>query len=281
MFLSSPAVRGWSRLDQNNETVTVGQIIDLFIASIPGGAIEKTVDTLKAGNRDLQVTGIVTSMFATLDVIQKAIDLDANFIIAHEPTYYNHLDETEWLQDDEVYQYKSALLEKHHIAVWRNHDYIHAHFPDGVQMGVVEKLGWEKQYDPKERNLYQIPTTSLKSLIQHVKKSLDIDTVRYIGDLSQSCQKVLLMPGAAGGKRQITMISQEKPDVLLCGELSEWETAEYVRDARSKGQKLSVVVLGHIDSEEPGSAYMARWLRQHVPTIKVTHIAAKNPFSFF
>jgi hypothetical protein len=88
------------------------------------------------------------------------------------------------------------------------------------------------------------------------------------------------MPGAAGGRRQIENTSREKPDVLVCGELQEWETAEYIRDAQSMGQKISLVVLGHIASEEPGSAYMADWLRKKFPAIPVTHIPAGKSLSF-
>jgi hypothetical protein len=53
-----------------------------------------------------------------------------------------------------------------------------------------------------------------------------------------------------------------------------------VRDAQTKGQKLSLVVLGHIASEEPGSEYMADWLRKKIPGMKVSHIPAGNSLSF-
>src|SRR5205085_12466509 len=114
------------------KNITVGEIMDRFIIEVPGAPIENTVDTLKAGSRDIVVTGIVTTMFATLEVINKAIALGANFIIAHEPTFYNHRDDTDWLEGDKVYRHKAALLKQHGIAVWRNHDYIHRHVPDGV-----------------------------------------------------------------------------------------------------------------------------------------------------
>ena len=51
-------------------------------------------------------------MFATVEVVQKAIAAGANFIIAHEPTFYNHADDTEWLQHDAVYNYKRDLLQR-------------------------------------------------------------------------------------------------------------------------------------------------------------------------
>ena len=75
-----------------------------IIALVPGGAQVDTVDTIKSGNGQQICNGIVTTFMATAEVIQKTIDLKANFITTHEPTFYNHLDETEWLQQDQVFQ---------------------------------------------------------------------------------------------------------------------------------------------------------------------------------
>ena len=280
-FLSLPlAGNAGVFFNVKQKDITVGEIMDLFISQVPGGALNNTVDTLKAGSRDIKVTGIVTTMFATIEVIRKAIDVGANFIIAHEPTFYNHPDETAWLADDEVYRYKADLLKQHNIAVWRNHDYIHHLDPDGVRMGLLNQLNWQGYYNPAASSVLMLPATSLKSLIDYVKQKLFISQVRYIGNLEQSCQKILLMPGAAGGTGQIQAMGKEKPDVLICGEIQEWETAEYVRDAQAKGQKLSLIVLGHIASEEPGSEFMATWLNKNVPGIKITHVLANNSLSF-
>jgi len=257
---------------------TVGDIMDLFIKQVPGAPFNDTVDTLKTGSRDTKVTGVVTTMFATVAVIKKTIELGANFIIAHEPTFYNHRDDVDWLKDDDVYKYKAALLQQHNIAVWRNHDYIHSLTADGVYAGVLDQLEW-KQYTT-DNHMLSIPGLKLRSLIEHAKNKLGIQQLRYIGDLDQPCQKILLLPGAAGGRPQITAISKNKPDVLVCGEIQEWETAEYVRDARAEGRSLSLVVLGHIASEEPGSIFMANWIKNNIPGITATHVSPGNSLSF-
>src|SRR5215469_2869863 len=90
--------------------MTVRQVIDALLADIPGAPFANTVDTIKSGDPDQRVQGIVTTMFATNEVIGKTIGLGANFIIAHEPTFYNHADETKWLSEDPVYLYKRDLL---------------------------------------------------------------------------------------------------------------------------------------------------------------------------
>ena len=281
VLLSSPLITTATGFFTPADTVTVGQIIDLFIKEVPGAPFPGTVDTLKAGSRDTVVTGIVTTMFATIDVIRKAISLNANFIIAHEPTFYNHQDETKWLENDDVYQYKVDLLKKHNITVWRNHDDIHSLKVDGVRKQLVAQLGWLQFGDPAQP-IYNLadPAPTLKTLISHAKSKLNIQQLRYIGNLNQPCKKVLLMPGAAGGTRQITAISKYQPDVMICGEISEWETAEYVRDAQAKGKALALIVLGHIASEEPGSVYMAQWLKDKYPAIKTTHVPPGNSLSF-
>ena len=253
--------------------------MDLFIAQIPNTPFPTTVDTLKSGNKDQVVTGIVTTMFATVTVIQKAIELKANFIIAHEPTFYNHLDETAWLENDPVYQFKRNLLDKHGIAVWRNHDYVHSLAIDGVQAGVVKELGWEKYY--KQKAVLDLPETTLGNLITHIKTKMNVPQLRYVGDLAQKASKIILMPGAAGGRRQLEMIMKVKPDVLICGESPEWETPEYVRNANEMGEKLGLIVIGHSASEEGGSEFMKTWVEENVPGIPVTQFASGNSLKMF
>jgi putative NIF3 family GTP cyclohydrolase 1 type 2 len=279
-LLTTPVAGFANPINQPAPPLTVQQVIDLVLKEIPRLPISGTVDTLKSGTPDQLVTGIVTTSFATIPVIEKAIALNANFIIAHEPTFYNHRDDTDWLEEDEVYLYKYSLLKKHNIAVWRFHDFWHSHRPDGVQMGVLTTLGWEKYADPEELHVINLPPTSLQQIVTHVKSKLGIQTVRVMGDPAQECKRILLLPGAPGGRRQIDALRQVKPDVLIGGELSEWETSEYMRDLQSIGIKRSLIVLGHAVSEEPGMQWLVPWLQPKVPGLTITHVPARNPFTF-
>lgn len=265
---------------RDGEAMTIQQVIDSLNADISGAPFANTVDTIKAGDPSQPVKGIVTTMFATDAVITKAIALGANFIIAHEPTFYNHLDETAWLGEDAVLKYKRDLLDKHGIVVWRFHDGIHAHKPDGVRMGVLQALGWDKYYSEEHPPLVEIPSVSMGEILTLVKGKLGIDKVKYIGDTDQSCKRVVLSPGAAGGRSQISWIQKYDPDVFICGELNEWETAEYVRDARFQGKKLGLIVLGHSASEEPGLEWLVPVLKEKAPGIMVTHVVSNDPFAW-
>ncbi|MCY7350774.1 MAG: Nif3-like dinuclear metal center hexameric protein [Cytophagaceae bacterium] len=279
MLLTAP---GLSRAEflETHQLFTVGQVIELILKTIPNAPFPKTVDTLKSGNLSQNVTGIVSTMFATTEVIEKAVAAGANFIIAHEPTFYNHADETDWLQKSEVFRHKQELLTKNGIAVWRFHDYWHAHRPDGIRTGIMNALGWEKFADANNPRVLTLPIAPLHQIITHVKAKLDINLVRVVGDTAQSCQRILLMPGASGGRNQIAAIEQEKPDVVFCGEVSEWETPEYIRDARRQGRNVSLVVLGHIMSEAAGMDWLVSWLKPQLPDVKITYVSSGNPFSY-
>jgi len=256
---------------------TVQDVIDIILKEIPGAPFKQTVDTLKSGSASNKVTGIVTTMFATIDVINAAAKLNANFIIAHEPTFYNHTDDINYVPNNAVVKRKQDLLKQHNITVWRFHDYWHSYVPDGIFHGVLKNTGWLKYYEPG-KEIIKIPSISLKNLAEHLKSTLKIEHVRMIGKMDQSCERIALLPGAAGGQSQISVVEKEKPDVLVVGELSEWETGEYIRDSLALGGKTSLIVLGHSVSEEPGMEWLVEWLKPKTPEINIVHIASGNPF---
>ncbi|MBN2394485.1 MAG: Nif3-like dinuclear metal center hexameric protein [Anaerolineae bacterium] len=259
---------------------TIQDVIDGILQDIPGAPLADTVDTVKSGDPSQSVTGIVTTFLASYAVIQRAAELSANLIITHEPTFYNHLDETEWLADDPVYLAKRALLDEHAIVVWRFHDHWHMHQPDGITTGVVQALGWEAYLPDADMPLFTLPETSVGALVAELKAKLGVGTVRVVGDLAMPCRRVGLMVGAAGGTWQINFMSGQEMDVLVTGEIHEWETCEYVRDAIAQGRKLALIVVGHANSEEPGMAYLVDWLHERFPDLPITHVPVGDPFTF-
>ncbi|RYE21950.1 MAG: NGG1p interacting factor NIF3 [Sphingobacteriaceae bacterium] len=260
---------------------TVKQVIEIILKEIPRAPFPKTVDQLRSGSPDQEVTGIVTTMFPTIEVINKTIKAGANFIIAHETPFYNNEDETEWLKQDDAYLFKLDLLNKHKIAIWRFHDYWHAHQPDGIAMGNLMKLGWAEYYDASNPRMITLPQpVSIQSVVNLVKKKLEIPSVRVVGNLQRNCRTVYLAFGYMDSKRQIAVINKDKPDLILSGECREWETVERVRDGLQMGQKTSLIILSHSVSEEAGMEYAASWLQPKVPGTKITHIASGTPFRY-
>ncbi len=262
--------------------VTVQDVIDLILDHANVEPIQDTVDTIKVGDPDQPVRGIVTTFMATTKVIDWAIHnraFSANFIITHEPTFYSHGDETDWLENDNVYQHKRALLDKHGITVWRYHDHIHKIVPDPIFTGLVDRLGWTAMIDPDDGRTCHIPQTTLADLVRHCKEHLRLKAIRHVGDADMPCKTVGLLPGAWGGKPQIGFLAEGNLDVLICGEVNEWETNEYVRDSQHTNRPLGLIVTGHQGSEEDGMRTLATWLNEQYPHIPTRHRFADDPFT--
>jgi putative NIF3 family GTP cyclohydrolase 1 type 2 len=235
---------------------------------------------MKSGDPSQPIAGIVTTFIATCQVIERAIELGANLIITHEPTYFNHLDEVEWLENDPLYAYKRRLLEDNGIVVWRFHDYWHRHRPDGIYTGVLKELGWEDYADRGQKGLCTIPPMSLADLVAFLKERLGAETLRVVGDPAMICQGVALVVGAVPGERQIRALGRDDVDVLVCGETHEWQACEYVRDAAHAGLKKAQIILGHANSEEAGMKWLVEWLRPRFPDLPIAHLPAGDPLRF-
>jgi putative NIF3 family GTP cyclohydrolase 1 type 2 len=210
-------------------------------------------------------------------VIARAAELGVNLIITHEPTFYSHLDTTDWLLDDPVYQAKRRLLDDHGIVVWRFHDYWHSTQPDGIFVGVLAQLGWQPLGDGGWPIICDLPALSLADLAALLKSRLGASAVRVTGPGELTCRRVGLVVGAPGGQAQIDLLRRDDVDAIVCGEINEWETCEYVRDAAFFGRPKGLVVVGHANSEEQGMAYLATWLRPHLPDVPIVHVPSGDP----
>lgn len=245
------------------------------------GPLDGSNDTLKVGRAETEVTGVVTTFLATAEVIERTATLGANLIITHEPTFYHHNDSVTTFLGDVVIEQKTASLEARNIGVFRYHDYWHMHRPDGIYTGVVRQTGWQAYLEGDSHHVFVLPPTPLKDIVGQIKETFGVKMVRVIGDENDLHERVGLFVGSPGPYWQIPSITKDRLDLLVCGEVAEWELAEYVRDARFYGYKLALVVFGHQPSEEAGMAYLAQWLAPKLPGIPVTHIPSGYPLQTF
>jgi len=258
--------------------LTARQVIAKIQKQIGAPDNPQTVDTFKAGDPETPVTGIVTTFLDTYGVLQEAVASGANLIITHEPTFYNHLDQTAFLQGDPVFEQKMAYIRQHHLVIFRLHDEWHWRNPDGIVQGFTQAVGWEKYRRPYEQNVFTLPRTSVGQLAADLQIKLNSRSIRVVGDPLLRVTEVAYLPGASGEQKEIKALERDDVQVLVAGEAREWETVEYVRDAAAEGRQKALILLGHEVSEEAGMEYCARWLRPLFPGVPVTFIPAGEPF---
>jgi putative NIF3 family GTP cyclohydrolase 1 type 2 len=249
--------------------LTVEKVLSSIIDKVGAGKIPNTVDVIKEGDPQTQVKGVVTTMFATMDVLKKAVEKNCNLIIVHEPVYYNHRDETGNLSNDPVFQQKQEFIRDNKLVIWRFHDYIHSIKPDGIEQGMVEKLGWKNNMVKGQYDNFTFPEMTLEQLLSNLKKVFPTNCFYVVGDKNMKLKNVSLAPGAPGSSAHIKLLGDKNVDVVIAGEAQQWETYEYARDMVSQGNKKAIIFLGHIPSEEAGMQWAASWLKGFIKDVPV------------
>ena len=263
---------------QNAKGLTAAEVIGRIQRNVGVAWRTDTVDKIVAGNPGTAVRGIATTMMATLDVLQRAAAAGRNLVITHEPTFYSHLDTVDRLGDDATYQFKAEFIRKQEMVVFRFHDHWHAHRPDGIAEGMTRELGWEKNRDPKERDVFTFPGVRLDRLAKEVAARLKIRSMRVVGDPALEVKRVIANWGYASQFPAIPMLARPGIDVMIAGEAREWELVEYAQDAIAAGKRKALILMGHVVSEQAGMKYCAEWLKPVVPEVPVEFVAAAEPF---
>ncbi|MFH0758587.1 MAG: Nif3-like dinuclear metal center hexameric protein [Bacteroidota bacterium] len=268
----SPHVPGY------DQKMTAGEVIDQMKAHVTCDWSKETVDTFKTGDPGDVVTGIACTFTATMDVLKEAAARGCNLIITHEPTFYNHLDSYENLENDPAYQAKQAFIREHNMIIFRFHDHWHRTSPDGIYVGMINKLQWEPYLVDGTHNVFDLPQSTLKEVEETLEGIFPDANLRVIGDPNLVIDKTEFLAGAPGSITHISALQKSDVNLIVIGEAREWETIEYVRDASQAGMPKAVIILGHAVSEEAGMDYCAAWMRSFIEGIPIHFIPAGDPF---
>lgn len=271
----------------------ISEIINALTAFHPQVDESRTCDTLKWGNAEQECTGIVVSCFASAEVIREAARLGANFIITHEPTFWTHEDETDWLADSEVFKAKRELLNEHGIVIWRDHDRIHGGKPsnnpeymDGIFYGIMKELEWEeyKLDYPNKPLLFRIPETDAESLGRFLVEKLNLRGLRILGDRTTKVSTVFFCEHIRDHdwkeKEKISRVEAEHIDALIPFEMIDWSLAAFVRDSSMLGFPKVMYNVGHFNMEELGMKFMAKWLPKVVGDVPVHHVFSGDAYDY-
>lgn len=262
------------------KTQTARQVIGQMKQHLTCAWSEETVDTFKSGNPDDVVTGVAVSMFANMETLREAVAKNCNLIIVHEPTFYNHLDKTDMLENNPVYLKKLEYIQKHKLIIFRFHDHWHRTVPDGIYVGMIDKLGWKANQTDNSMLFFKFNEQTVGGFAQKLQEKLKGSQLRIVGDPSMRFTNVALAVGAPGSQSHIRLLSGEFTELLVAGEAQEWETYQYVLDASMLGMKKAAIFTGHIPSEEAGMEYCTQWMKTFINGIPVIYLengSAYNP----
>ncbi len=268
-LLSSATLRG------ERPGLTAQQIVDRIKTNVGVPWRDKTTDGLKAGDPSTIVTGVATTVMATLDTLKRAAAAGQNFVITQEPTFYAADDEPGNRANDAVYRAKKSFIEQQRLVVWRFSEHWNARQPNDGAIAIASTLGWGGYSVAGTEPLYQLPETTLGAVIDHVRGKLKLHGgLRAVGQKDMRVRTVFVSPGTTAVSSAVANL--RRADVLLTGEPREWEAVPYALDTWSAGHGKGLISIGRLASEEPGMQACASWIRSLVPEVRVEAIAGED-----
>jgi len=260
--------------------MTAGEVVDRIKKNLGAPWRETTYrDTFKSGGPDTQVTGIATTVFASFDVIQRAVAAGLNMIIPHEVTYWNDRDDRTLVDADPlVYQQKREFLAAHDVVIFRTHDSMHDQRPDFTFVGSARAVGLDAKYETAPgSHRFVVPETTLGALAASVQRRTAARALRVVGDPNARVSRIQLGVGYATAAANTADV-----DVVISGEQQELDgvldSPEYVLDAAALAIPKGWIMLGHAVSEEAGMQEMTEWIKGFVPEVPVQLVKAGEPF---
>lgn len=283
-------------------SITAAEVIERIKKNIGIEWKPDSIDTVKAGDPSTIVTGIVTTSMATLAVLQQALKARANFVITAQTTFYSRADvptppagrgvTIQAAPPDRVFAAKNDFITRNNLVVFRSSDYWRQRQPDPRAQGIAAALGWSNSFNAAELKVgttnavhqsagdprrFDIPALRLDALVSHVKNALrSRGGIRVVGDPRTVVRRIGLLPGTTPIQAALQMLPNV--DVIVAGEVREWESVEYVRDKVFAGEKKGLILVGRIVSEEPGMEVCATWLKTFVSEVPIRHISAGDPY---
>ncbi len=248
--------------------MTAKEVMEQLFHWSPCPEEKRTRDKLIYGNEMIEVKKVAVCQIATPQVLRQAAEAGAQMVLTHEPTYHDffHLDET-----DPVYREKSELIQQLGMTIFRFHDSPHWTDIDKINAGFLNRLGWIGEFDGCKKFVLQEEKT-IAEIQKDMEDKLDLHHVRFIGPGNKKVKTVSLCAGAWGEHYLFEQLNQPDIDLVICGEVCEWNLCEYVRDATELGMEKALLILGHMGSERSGMEYVAQYINDHIDGVEAISI---------
>ena len=243
-----------------------------FQSSLPDWQYpHQTVDTIKSGDPDIQVTGIAVGWMSYKWSLEHAIELGCNVFITHEPTYYDHHDNDSEIIKMTAVEEKRQFIEDNRLVVIRCHDLWDRMERIGIADAWGEYLGFEKSIAGSEFvRVYEIESQTALRIAQHVAfrtKNFGQPAVQLIGPQDILVSKIAIGTGAI--TPYLELVRQFDIDLAICTD----DGIKYWRDgAFAIDMGIPIIVVNHPVSEEFGVYKLAEFIQNKFPGTPVHYI---------
>ncbi|HLW19882.1 MAG TPA: Nif3-like dinuclear metal center hexameric protein [Cyclobacteriaceae bacterium] len=249
---------------------------------------------LLTGNPANQVTGIICSLDVTEAVVQEAIDMGCNLIVAHHPIIFKGLKS---LTGKDYIERTVIKAIKNDIAIYAIHTNLD-HVQHGVNKKICDMLGLvhPKILAPKPNLLMKLTTFVPIESTESILRALDQAGAGRIGNYS-SCSFQVAGTGTfkpseeanptIGRKEELTRVAETRIEVLFPAHLKNTilkalkeahpyeEVAYYLQNLENENQEVGSGMVGELENPMEEAAFLHH-LKKAMNLRVVKHTALQN-----
>lgn len=239
-----------------------------------------TVDTFKAGDPNADVRGIAVGWMSYTWALRRALALDCNVFITHEPTYYSHWDNDEDILRLAPVKAKKRFIEEKGLVIIRCHDLWDQMKVLGIPDSWGQLLALGKAIDGDTYiRVYDTGGRRAGDLARHVARctaAYGQPGVQLIGSEDKITHRVSIGTGAI--TPYLHCVKRFGIDLAICTDdgIDYWRDGGFAID-----MDIPIIVVNHMVSEEIGVQRLTETLRRRFPAVPVCHIAQRCMYRLF
>jgi len=256
--------------------------ITSYLESIAPAHLQESYDNagLIVGHPDTEVTGVLTSLDCTEEIIAEAKARGCNMVVAHHPIVFRGLKR---FNGNDYVERTVIKAIKEDVAIYAIHTNLDNVRHQGVNERIAQRLGLEnlRLLGPKNEELTvgsgmvgELPAgMNEQDFLRHLKTSMEASVVKHTRLLGQEVKTVALCGGAGG-----FLLGKAKKAGAQVFVTSDYKYHEFF-DADGD---IVICDIGHYESEQFTTQLLAELLTKKFPTFAVlcTELMT-NPVRYF
>lgn len=192
-------------------------------------------------------------------MLQEAIDKNINLILVHHPVIFSGLKRIIDTDNSLVYS-----LIANGIALYATHTNFDM-IEDGLNdyfaklLGATKITSIEDHENCRLLRIFEVPSISGVQFAKKIKSSLELDSIRAVGDLQKEISSVGLVTGAGFDYAELAI--QNGADIYISGDL------KYHQAMELKEKGILALDVGHFETEKIFAEAMESFIKKNIPEL--------------